>query len=54
MESFPLVIILPIATFALIVLGAMWSRRKTKERQYDNSVPKSSLAVDAPSDRRAP
>ncbi|MEM1301708.1 MAG: Loki-CTERM sorting domain-containing protein [Pseudomonadota bacterium] len=54
MDSFPLVILLPMATFALVIGWALWSRHKTKQRQKDDSIPKSSLAVDAPSDRRAP
>lgn len=54
MEQFPLVWVLPIATFVLLIAGALWSRKRTLDRMEDDSIPKSSLAIDAPSDRRAP
>ncbi|MEL6609173.1 MAG: hypothetical protein AAFO93_09715 [Pseudomonadota bacterium] len=52
--EYPLVWILPLATFFLVIGWAQWSKRATEERKEDNSIPKSSLAVDAPSDRQAP
>ncbi|MEL6915725.1 MAG: hypothetical protein AAFP13_14605 [Pseudomonadota bacterium] len=54
METFPLLAILAFTTFGLIIAGALWSRKKTLDRKEDDTVPKSSLAVDAPSDRKAP
>ncbi|MEM1375547.1 MAG: hypothetical protein AAGF78_14325 [Pseudomonadota bacterium] len=54
METFPLLAVLAFTTFAIVIAGALWSRHKTQERKKDDSIPKSSLAADAPSDRRAP
>lgn len=54
METFPLLAVLALTTFAIVIVGALWSRHKTLKRKKDDSIPKSSLAVDAPSDRVAP
>ena len=46
--------ILALITLLAVAVGALVSRKKTIERKEDPSVPKSSLAEDAPSDRVAP
>ena len=46
--------VLALLTLLLVSLGALVSRQRTLQRKEDPSVPKSSLAVDAPSDRVAP
>ncbi|MGR3468251.1 MAG: hypothetical protein ACU0CI_10245 [Shimia sp.] len=44
--DFPLVWLLPIATFLLVIGWALWSKKKTEDRKDRDSAPKSSLAVD--------
>lgn len=46
--------ILALLTLLGVAVGALVSRKKTIERKEDPTIPKSSLAVDAPSDRVAP
>lgn len=40
-------------TFVAVIIFALTSRQKTKERMKDDDAPKSSLAVDGNSHRRA-
>ncbi len=46
--EFPLLVILPLATFALLIAFAVWSKRETKEAISDPHDRKSSLAKDGP------
>jgi hypothetical protein len=45
----PLIIILPLATFVLVIGFVLWSRRATKKRLETHNAPKSTLARDADS-----
>jgi hypothetical protein len=45
--------LLSIGTIGAVIAFAAWSRRSTIERMEDDSAPKSSLAKDGPSHRRA-
>lgn len=50
MESFPLIVLLPLLTFALVIGFALWSRKRTQDK-LDTPTPKaekSSLAKDGP------
>ncbi|MGR3433621.1 MAG: hypothetical protein ACU0CO_01830 [Shimia sp.] len=49
-----LIIILPLATFAAFLAFALWSKGRTEKRKDDDAAPKSSLAVDGDSHRKAP
>jgi hypothetical protein len=49
MESFPLVWVLPIATFVLFIAYAVWGKIKLEKQMDDPDAPKSSLAKDGPS-----
>lgn len=46
--------LLALITLLVALVSALWSKRDTDKRKNDPSVPKSSLATDAPSDRKAP
>ncbi|SLN21895.1 protein BatD [Pseudooctadecabacter jejudonensis] len=48
METLPLVWLLPLATFAFIIVFALWSRRRTKELDHTRYEQRSSLAKDGP------
>jgi hypothetical protein len=45
--------LLSIGTIGAVMAFAAWSRRSTIERMEDDNAPKSSLAKDGPSHRRA-
>jgi hypothetical protein len=45
--------LLSLGTIGAVVAFAVWSRRSTVERMEDPKAPKSSLAKDGPSHRRA-
>ncbi|MEM9971650.1 MAG: hypothetical protein AAF762_11205 [Pseudomonadota bacterium] len=51
MNGSTLMILLPIATFALVIGFSMWNKKKVEERREDDSARKSTLAVDAPNYR---
>jgi hypothetical protein len=49
--------IIPLLALMTLLAGSVFaliSQKRTEERRKDDSVPKSSLASDAPSDRTAP
>ncbi len=48
MEGFPLIWILPIATFALVMVRSIWSKKRTEARIEDPDAPKSLLAREDP------
>lgn len=45
--------LLSIGTIGVVLVLAFWSRKRTYDRMHDDSAPKSSLAKDGPSHRRA-
>lgn len=53
METFILPAFLSLFTIGIVLIFAARSRRKTVERMEDDNAPKSSLAEDGPSHRRA-
>ncbi|WP_281966880.1 hypothetical protein [Roseovarius nanhaiticus] len=42
----PLILILAGATFALVIVFVLWSKRATEKRMEEHSEPKSTLAKD--------
>jgi hypothetical protein len=49
-----LVPLLALVTLLAVLIFALVSKKKTEERRNDQSVPKSTLAADAPSHRSDP
>lgn len=45
--------LLALGTLGVVIVFAVWSRRSTIKRMEDDDAPKSSLAKDGPSHRRA-
>ena len=48
MADFPLIVLLPIVTFAIVIAFALWSRARTKNETHRTTAEKSSLAIDGP------
>ncbi|WP_375281070.1 hypothetical protein [Pseudooctadecabacter sp.] len=48
MNELPLIWLLPIATFVLVIVFALWSRKRTQDIRHTRTSEKSSLASDGP------
>ncbi|MFD0859640.1 hypothetical protein [Roseovarius aquimarinus] len=42
----PLLVILPLATFAIVMVAVLWSRSATRKRKEEEAASKSTLARD--------
>lgn len=51
MDGSTLLVLLALGTMLAVIAFALISKRKVEERREDDSVPKSTLAADAPNSR---
>ncbi len=54
MDATYIIVLLALFTFLAFIIFALVSKKKTEDRKNDPNAPKSSLASDADSNRRAP